>query len=159
MKALEIYIDGASKGNPGHAGIGAVISAQGTVIKNCGRYIGETTNNIAEYSALLEALRQGRALGAEELVIYTDSQLMHRQVRGQYKVRDPGIASLYLEAMRLMQEFKRVTVHHIDRERNKGADKMATLAVKEFLSKGVREVAAPASGMPGEESPGSLRAA
>lgn len=135
MKELEIYIDGASKGNPGHSGIGVVMVKEGQIIKNLSRYIGCATNNTAEYSALIYALEEALLLKAENLSIKTDSELLYKQINRQYKVKHPDIKVLYTQALRLIEGFKKVSVTHIARELNSGADKLATLAVKEALKK------------------------
>lgn len=131
MKEIEIYIDGASKGNPGPSGIGVVICHNGETVKNLYSYIGHSTNNIAEYTALIYGLQEGLLLKAESIKINTDSQLLHRQVNHIYKVKDEGILKLYKQALHLMSGFKQVTVNHIPRQNNRGADKLANKAVKE----------------------------
>lgn len=133
MRELEIYIDGASKGNPGPSGIGAVICERGSVIKNISSYIGETTNNIAEYTALIYALQEGLILRAESIKINTDSQLLARQINRVYKVKNSGIINLYNQVVRLLSAFKEVKINHIPRQENRGADKLADKAVKEAL--------------------------
>ncbi len=135
MSGLEIYIDGASKGNPGHSGIGVVICRQGETIKNVCRYIGQATNNVAEYTALIDALQEALILRAQSLVINSDSQLLCRQLSRQYKVKNKNIASLYAQVMRLLSAFRDVKINNIPREENKGADRLANLAVKEALKK------------------------
>ena len=143
MKELEIYIDGASKGNPGPSGIGVVICREGSVVKNISSFIGEATNNVAEYTALIYALEEALALKAECLTVKTDSQLLARQLNKVYKVRSAGIAGLYDRSMRLLGAFKKVSIYDIPREDNKGADKLATRAVNEFFhKKGRRDAAA-----------------
>ncbi|MCU0665989.1 MAG: ribonuclease HI family protein [Candidatus Omnitrophica bacterium] len=133
MRKLEIYIDGASKGNPGHAGIGVIILEGEQVICNIARYIGEATNNIAEYTALIYALEEALKLKAGQVEVKTDSQLLHRQVIKEYKVKDKNIAVLYGRVTRLLESFPHFKIEHIPREENKGADKLATIAVKEKL--------------------------
>jgi ribonuclease HI len=135
MRQLEIYIDGASKGNPGHAGIGVVICQDGQVLKNISSYIGESTNNVAEYTALIQALQEALILKAESIAVNTDSQLLYRQMRGEYKVKHPLISSLYTQAAHLASAFKEVRMKQISRENNRGADKLATLAIKQALKK------------------------
>ncbi len=124
-QALEIYIDGASHGNPGPAGIGVIVCRGGEVIKNISESVGNTTNNIAEYKALLYALEEALIIKPESLTVYSDSQLLCRQIGGQYKVRDPEIAVLFRRAVQLISSLKSVKVIHIPREQNKGADKLA----------------------------------
>ncbi len=135
MRELEIYIDGASKGNPGPSGIGAVICEQGRVIKNISSYIGEATNNIAEYTALIYALQEGLILKAECVKVNTDSQLLVRQINKVYKVKNSGIINLYNQVVHLLSAFKEVKINHIPREENRGADKLADKAVKEASRK------------------------
>lgn len=130
MNRLEIYIDGASKGNPGPAGVGVVICRKGAVVKNISRYIGTATNNFAEYNALIFGLEEALILKAESLVIYSDSQLVCRQIKKEYKVKSINIIGLYKQAQRLLSAFKEISIKNIPREENRGADKLANLAVK-----------------------------
>ncbi len=127
---LEIYIDGASSGNPGPSGIGVIIMREGEVIKNISRFIGNTTNNVAEYSALIYGLQEALILNAKVVKVNTDSQLLCRQVNKDYKVKSPNIVGLYSQVTHLVQGFKKFSVIHIPRENNKGADKLATKAIK-----------------------------
>ena len=135
MKELEIYIDGASKGNPGPSGIGVVICRDKETIKNISVYIGNATNNIAEYTALIYALQEALVLRAEAVKIKTDSQLLARQLNKVYKVRHANIIGLYNQAVRLLSGFKETCIINIPREENCGADKLATLAIKKELRK------------------------
>ncbi len=130
MKRVEIYIDGASKGNPGPSSIGVVVCQHGEAIKNISSYIGNTTNNIAEYTALIYGLQEGLVLKAESIKINTDSQLLYRQINKEYKVKSANIIGLYNQARHLMSAFKEVSIRHIPREENRGADKLANLALK-----------------------------
>ena len=136
MAQFKIYIDGASKGNPGPSGIGVVICRDGSTIKNIASFIGNATNNVAEYTALIYALQEGLILNAENIEINTDSQLLYRQIKKIYKIKSANILGLYNQALRLMSGFKQFSIKHIPREENRGADKLATKAVKEaFLGK------------------------
>ncbi|MFA4989201.1 MAG: ribonuclease HI family protein [Candidatus Omnitrophota bacterium] len=135
MRELEIYIDGASKGNPGPSGIGVVICRDKETIKNISSYIGNATNNIAEYTALIYGLREALVLKAEVIKIKTDSQLLARQLNKVYKVKHPNIAGLYNQALNLLAEFKEVSIENIPRAENTGADKLATQAIKKELKK------------------------
>ncbi|MFH1355388.1 MAG: ribonuclease HI family protein [Candidatus Omnitrophota bacterium] len=135
MKEIEIYIDGASKGNPGPSGIGVVICQDGETIRNLSRYIGDATNNVAEYTALIYALEEALILKAEVLKINSDSQLLCRQLNKVYKVKNPNILILYNQARHLLSGFKRVLINNIPRSDNRGADKLASKAVKEKLKK------------------------
>jgi ribonuclease HI len=130
MKELQINIDGASSGNPGPSGIGVMISSDGKQVRNLSVFIGNTTNNIAEYTALIYALQEALILKAEVLKIKTDSQLLERQLRGAYKVKDQGLTVLHNQARHLMAAFKSVIIENIPREENAGADKLAAEAVK-----------------------------
>ncbi|MCE5322269.1 ribonuclease HI family protein [bacterium] len=131
MSKVVIYTDGASKGNPGDAGIGVVISSpDGTVICEIGEYIGKTTNNVAEYTALIRGLEEASRLGATQIEISTDSQLMARQLSGVYKVKSPNLQPLYAEAVNLIRHFAEVNISHVVRELNKRADELANMGVK-----------------------------
>lgn len=153
---LEIYIDGASKGNPGPSGVGVVICSGGETIKNISSYIGNATNNIAEYTALIYALQEALILKAGAIKIKTDSQLLHRQLKKEYKVKSPNILGLYNQALHLLSAFKQVSIVNIPREENRGADKLATKAIKEHRSNvGRQKVVTSTLICVGEESPGS----
>ncbi len=135
MRQLEIYIDGASKGNPGPSGIGVVICKDGQTIKNISSYIGNATNNIAEYTALIYALQEALILNAHDVKINTDSELLYRQLKKIYKIKNPNILGLYNQVMHLMSAFKEVSINHISRQHNRGADKLASLSIKEAIKK------------------------
>ncbi len=135
MIHLDIYIDGASKGNPGDSGVGIVILKAGKVIKNISGYIGKATNNVAEYTALIYALEEALLLKANSLKINTDSQLLARQLNKIYKVKHPGLINLHNQAIHLFTGFEKVLICHIPREENSSADKLATQAVKKALSR------------------------
>lgn len=130
MKELNIYIDGASKGNPGPAGVGVVICHGEEIVENISTFIGETTNNVAEYQALIFALQEALILKADTVTINTDSQLLARQLNSEYKIKSKNIIGLYNQARHLISGFKKVKFIHIPREQNRGADKLANLAVK-----------------------------
>jgi ribonuclease HI len=133
MSHLEIFIDGASKGNPGESGVGIVIYRDGAAIKNIGSYIGCATNNVAEYTALLYALEEALLLKAKSLKINTDSQLLARQLNKIYKVKNKNILNLYNRAVHLLTGFEKVLINHIPREENCIADRLATKAIKATL--------------------------
>ena len=128
MKEIEIYIDGASKGNPGPSGIGVVICQDGKTIKNISSYIGNATNNIAEYTALIFALQEALKLKAETVTVNTDSELLYKQIKRLYKIKNPNLLRLYIQFTHLVADFKDFTIKHIPREKNRGADRLATLA-------------------------------
>jgi len=129
-KKLTIYTDGGARGNPGPAGIGCVIlDEQGNSVEEISKYIGETTNNQAEYQALITALAKAKELGAEEIEVFLDSELVVKQLNRQYKVKDKGLASLFVQAYNLTLGFKKVIFKHIRREKNELADKLVNLAL------------------------------
>lgn len=128
-KKLILYCDGASRGNPGPASYGFVILENGSVIdRGLGR-LGTVTNNVAEYQGLLHALVRCQELGATEVVIRSDSQLMVRQLLGQYKIKSPGLIPLFQKAKELLTHFSRFYAEHVPREENKLADALANEAL------------------------------
>lgn len=134
---LIAYIDGASRYNPGPAGIGVCIfDDQGKILKEVSEFLGEATNNVAEWSAYIRALEASRDLRGSELIVFTDSQLLCEQVRGSYKVREPRLQVLYKKAKGLEKLFNKVSVTLIPREKNKLADRLAKRAAasKELLN-------------------------
>ena len=151
-KALTIFIDGACQGNPGEAGIGVAIFEQEKLLKEISQPLGEATNNIAEYSALIYALIQAAALKADRLKIFTDSELVCRQVAGQYKIKNVHLKFLHGQVLLLLTLFKEVRVEHIGREKNQQADKLATSSLK--IKKGSQDNR-PGEFLFGEESPSS----
>lgn len=127
---VTIYTDGASRGNPGEAGLGVlIIDEAGNKLAELSEYLGQTTNNVAEYKALIRGLEEAKNLGATQVEVYTDSQLMARQISGEYRVKNQGLIPLYQEAKELLSRFESGNVLHIPRERNKEADKLANLAI------------------------------
>ena len=128
---LEIFVDGACSGNPGAAGIGVAISRDGKTIKEISRAIGDATNNIAEYSALICALQEAMLLKAPRLKLFTESELMFRQVTGVYKVKNEKLKFLCDQVQALMSGFKHVDLSHVRREQNKLADQLATRSLKQ----------------------------
>lgn len=135
MKELEIYIDGASKGNPGPSGVGVIICRGPETLKNLSVYIGNATNNVAEYTALIYALQEALIMGAGKIKVNTDSELLYRQVKKVYKIKSRNLVALYNQAMHLLSAFQEAAINHISRENNRGADKLATKAVKDALAK------------------------
>ena len=126
---VTVAFDGASRGNPGRAAIGVVVLKGGVPVREIGERIGTTTNNIAEYRALLRGLEEAAALGARTVRIQSDSELVVRQLSGQYKVRSPTLAPLYRQALARMRQFERVSVVHVPREQNEDADALANQAL------------------------------
>ncbi len=134
VKELIIYTDGASRGNPGEAGAGAIIyGEEGTVIKKVKKYLGTTTNNVAEYMALIIALNEALKLKGEVLHLYSDSELMVRQIKGIYKVRDRKMQALWREVKKLLAQFIQYDIICIDRRKNREADELANLAIDEQI--------------------------
>lgn len=122
--------DGGARGNPGPAGAGFVLSdAEGTRICGGGRFLGETTNNIAEYEALLWGLQCARSRGCETLTVYSDSELVVKQLNGVYRVKHPNMKPLYARACALLGQFRDVRVVHVRREENAEADALANQAM------------------------------
>jgi ribonuclease HI len=129
-ETITIQFDGGSRGNPGPAGIGVVLRAQdGTPIVTLGRFIGRATNNVAEYKALIVGLEKARELGATKISIKGDSELIVKQMLGEYRVKNPDLKVLYESAQRLFREFDKATIGHNYREDNSLADKLANLAM------------------------------
>jgi ribonuclease HI len=125
-----LMVDGAARGNPGKAGCGAAICDEnGVAVKEMSRYLGETTNNVAEYEALLMGLEALIALGKKKIRVQSDSELMVRQLNGQYRVRDAKLQLLYDRALALLRQFDRYTILHVRREANKLADKLANRGI------------------------------
>ena len=125
-----VQFDGGSRGNPGPAGIGIVLSAaDGTPLVTLGRFIGKATNNVAEYSALIVALEEAKKLGATNIIIRGDSELIIKQMRGEYKVKHPDMKILNTQAMQLVRQFPIVKIEHNLRRKNELADKLANLAM------------------------------
>lgn len=129
MKVI-IHTDGGARGNPGPAALGVVIATPaGERLLKHGRYIGETTNNQAEYQAVVDALEHAHALGATEADVFLDSELVVRQLNRQYRVKDPGLAEQFMRVWNHLTKFKKVTFTHIRRELNKEADALVNEAL------------------------------
>lgn len=128
---LIAYIDGASRGNPGESGIGVVIKdEQRNTIDKIFGYIGKATNNVAEYTALITCLKRVKRLNLDSLTIYSDSELLVRQIQGKYKVRSEQLKELYSKVQKLLKEAEyKFTIRHIDREANKEADQLANAGI------------------------------
>ncbi|NLZ74622.1 ribonuclease HI family protein [Candidatus Falkowbacteria bacterium] len=130
MSKFIIFTDGGARGNPGPAGIGAVIYNEDKVlVAEISEYLGETTNNQAEYKALIAALKKVITLGAIEVECYLDSELVVKQLNREYKIKNKELAPLFLEIHNLSLNFKKISFIHIPRERNKEADKLANEAM------------------------------
>ena len=134
---LTVFIDGASSGNPGHAGAGVVFcdSSQNEV-KTLSVYLGQTTNNVAEYRALILALEKAIDLGVRRLTIFSDSELLVKQFSGSYRVKNAGLKTLFEKAKKLQTKFDFLEVHHIPRGENQRADRLARQAISHRNSSG-----------------------
>jgi ribonuclease HI len=127
---LTIYVDGASRGNPGPAGIGITIEDEKGITKaRISSYIGETTNNQAEYKALIMGLREAAKLKAEHVDIRTDSKLLVEQIKGNYKVRNANLRPLFQQVKQLLADFESFTIASIPRYQNATADALANQAL------------------------------
>lgn len=132
-----VETDGAARGNPGPAGIGAVVSGRdGEVLATIAEGIGEATNNVAEYTAAIEGLRRARELGATDVLLRSDSRLLIEQLAGRFKVKNERLKRLHRQATDLAREFTRIAYEHVPRERNKQADALANEGVDEWLAAG-----------------------
>lgn len=140
---VRVFIDGASQGNPGPAGIGVAFLRDGDAqpLATLHKYIGETTNNIAEYTALVYALQEALIRGFRSLEVCTDSELVAKQVSGQYKVREAGLQPFFDQYLHLKQGFDRLEVRAIPREQNRLADQLANEAVDERLDRSLKRSA------------------
>ncbi|MHB1844036.1 MAG: ribonuclease HI family protein [Deltaproteobacteria bacterium] len=137
LRCLRIFSDGAARGNPGPAGAGAVLSTPaGAIVARLGRYLGTQTNNVAEYEGLLLGLREARRLGAREVAVFADSELLVRQLLGVYRVKHPRLKPLFEEARALLLGFAKHEVKHIRRELNGDADEMSNRAIDERMTDG-----------------------
>lgn len=152
--ALRIRTDGASRGNPGHAGAGVVIerAADGGAVDEIAEYLGQTTNNVAEYRALIIGLARALDLGATAVEVVSDSELLVRQVEGRYQVKHPGLLPLFEEVRRLRGRFTAgFQISHTLRGGNKRADELANAAIDQALGRGRQRDGRP------EEPVGELR--
>jgi len=149
MKRCVAYIDGGSRGNPGVAGYGvAVQDENGESLVGLSQHLGIRTNNFAEYSALIGALQYALANGYEGLRVYADSELMVRQINGVYKVKSPDLQPLFREAKALIFKLKSFSIHHVPREQNREADRLANLAMDKASGAILNEGAPPKPSQP-----------
>lgn len=127
---LILWTDGGARGNPGPAGIGVVLTdAAGEVVAEIAEFIGEATNNQAEYRALIAGLERARVLGARTIEVRMDSELVVRQLNGEYKVKNENMKPLYTQALHLLKTFVRYTIAHVRREANAEADRLVNQAI------------------------------
>jgi ribonuclease HI len=128
MRHLIAHVDGAARGNPGPAGIGVVLTdTEGNVLKEVAEPLGIATNNVAEYCALIRALEEALALGCSQIQILTDSELLARQLNGQYAVKAAHLIPLFQRASRLLHQFDLATVSHTRRSNNRHADSLSNI--------------------------------
>jgi ribonuclease HI len=131
-QGARIHIDGAARGNPGPAGVGVlIIGPDGQIAERVHRSIGEATNNVAEYRALLLALERAQARGYPEIEVFSDSELLVRQLQGRYQVKHPVLRVLFATARQRIEGFRRFRIQHIPREQNAEADSLANRALDE----------------------------
>ena len=130
MEKVIIHSDGGARGNPGPAGIGAILhDVDGKVVAEISRHLGETTNNQAEYKALIAGLEKAEDLKAKEVECFLDSELVVKQLNREYKVKNAELAPLFLKVHNLSLSFKKIKFTHVRREQNKEADRLANEAM------------------------------
>ena len=130
--AIVAYIDGGARGNPGPAGYGVrVEDEQGTLVEEFNGYLGSATNNVAEYNGLVAALKYAQQHGHRHVHIKSDSELLVKQMRGEYRVKNPGLQALYQQARTIAMGLERIVYEHVRREQNKDADRLANQAMDE----------------------------
>ncbi|MBU4311846.1 MAG: ribonuclease HI family protein [Candidatus Omnitrophica bacterium] len=138
-KSIEIFVDGASKGNPGPSGIGFVfVDEKKSVVKKSFKFIGNTTNNIAEYTALIYGLQEALIDRYESVTVKSDSELMTKQLRGEYRVKNENLRPYYEQFLHLSRGFNKVEVVSIPRGDNSAADKLANKAVDSRFSSSLK---------------------
>lgn len=130
MSKYILYTDGAARGNPGPAGAGAFICTEdGKVVAEIAEYLGETTNNVAEYQGLIVGLKKLVELGAQSVEVRADSELMVKQMKGEYRVKHPNLIPLHKEVLGLLKSIPMFTIKHVRREFNKDADRLSNQAI------------------------------
>ena len=136
LKTLRLRTDGASRGNPGLAAVGVVIEDdKGNRLRTFHRFIGTATNNEAEYQALIDGLKAVAEWKPDRLEVYLDSKLVVEQMNGSFRVKKPELQPLYKAAKELLGAFEEVEIKHVERENNRGADKLANLALDARVKK------------------------
>ncbi len=134
--AIVAYIDGGARGNPGPAGYGVRIENEhGALINEFNGFLGSATNNVAEYNGLVAALKYAQEHGHRHVHIKSDSELLVKQMRGEYRVKNAGLQPLYAQARTIARDLDRVVYEHVRREQNKDADRLANLAMDEGTSR------------------------
>lgn len=137
MKRATLHTDGGARGNPGPAAVGFVLTGIGSTPIVCKEYIGIGTNNQAEYRALLAGIQKARKEGIEDLVCYLDSELVVKQVRGEYRVKNKDLKNLLAEIKKLLPAFRSITFEHIPRSKNAAADKLVNEALDAHIADGL----------------------
>lgn len=136
-EVVDVFTDGACSGNPGPAGAGFVIcDPAGQTLAEGAVPIGQATNNIAEYQAVISSLEKARELGLRSVVLRSDSELMCKQMWGQYRVKNPVLMKMHIRVRELVREFDQVTFQHVPREHNEDADRLARQAVAQARRQG-----------------------
>jgi ribonuclease HI len=133
---VQIFTDGAARGNPGPAGIGVVIRNDAEVLVKVSDYIGKATNNVAEYMAFIRGLEEALDMGERNVEVFSDSELLVRQMNGEYKVKNEGLTPLFHHARSLTHKFKHCRIYHTAREENKLADRLANKGIDDHSTKG-----------------------
>ena len=129
---LVVNVDGGARGNPGPAAVAAVVATpEGKVVQSRGESIGRATNNVAEYRALLLGIELARSLGAREVDLVGDSELVVKQVKGEYRVKDQGLRPLHAEVRQALESFERWSIRHVRREHNEAADRLVNETLDE----------------------------
>lgn len=131
MTRAVLRTDGGARGNPGPAGAGFVIESDATTVCSGGIYLGETTNNVAEYQALIWGLENVAALGFDAVTVFADSELVVKQMNGVYRVKNANLKPLFVRALELLRGFEEREIRHVRRADNAAADEMANLAMDE----------------------------
>jgi ribonuclease HI len=134
---VQIFTDGAARGNPGPAGIGVVIRTDKEVLLEVADYIGKTTNNVAEYMALIRGLEEAIDMGERSAEVFADSELIVKQVLGEYQVKNEGLAPLYYNVKSLIKKFKHFSINHVPREENEHADKLSNKGIDGQTTRGM----------------------
>lgn len=132
---VQIYTDGAARGNPGPAGIGVVVKRGSQTMAEISDFIGKATNNVSEYLAFIRGLEEALALGANKIECFADSELLVKQIKGEYKVKNEGLVPLYYHAKSLIKKFKTFNIEHTFREENKHADQLANQGIDDQATK------------------------
>ncbi|MEA2347291.1 MAG: ribonuclease [Thermoleophilaceae bacterium] len=132
--SVVVHVDGGSRGNPGPSAVAAVATdSQGELLMEASEYIGETTNNVAEYRAVQLGARIAKELGADTLEVVNDSELIARQISGAYKVKNAGLRPLWVETMQALREFPQWSVRNVRREQNERADELVNIELDRVL--------------------------